>query len=343
MIYWERVKNHSLYEQMKEDLGDFAQYVDKLEQIRPDMKYYIVADGDKVDYISAGNKDILNGAARTYWTLEPRTTFTKNFAETDYYGCVNNKHFVTTLYTDFAYTLPEGVEAYKVTRVNGNGLATLVAVSGSIPAQTPVLLMADEAGDKVLTLSTTGTANMEGNLLVGPDYLIDEYKIATPQVKSLFDLVKQYVSESFYTTYVAPYEHLMYKNAGTVGNKYFWGLPEADLEQCVYTNAEYTSDCVVRSLGVSETTGAFGFVDHWNVRTNEAFLVSDTVNEIKLSNKGDVNHDGVVDINDITITIDYVLGIPTENCCTYCADVFEDNLIDINDITEMIDIVLGKK
>ena len=342
MIYWERVKNHDLYEQMKEELGEFAQYVDKLEQVLPDMKYYIVADGNKVDFISAGNKDIHDGAARTYWTLEPRTTFTKNFDETNYFGCINNKKYVSTLYTDFAYTLPEDVKAYKVIRVSTSGLATLEALSGAIPAQTPVLLMSEEAGDKVLTLATTGTADMKDNLLVGPDYLIDEYKLVTPQVQALFDFVKQYVSDEFYNTYVTPYEHLMYKNSGTVGNKYFWGLPSSDLDICVYTNDEYSSDCVVRSLGVSEATGTFGFVDHWSVRTNEAFLVSSEVDEIKLSNKGDVNHDGVVDINDVTLTISYVLGVPTPDCCPYCADVVENGLIDINDVAELISIVLGK-
>ncbi len=341
MIYWERLKNHDLYEQMKEDLGEFANYVDKLEQVLPDMKYYIVADGNKVDYISAGNGDIINGAARTYWTLVPRTTFTKNFDENNYFGCILNKKYVATLYTDFAYTLPEDVKAYKVTRVSANGLATLEALSGAIPAQTPVLLMSEEAGDKVLNLSATGTADMAKNLLVGPDYLIDEYKLVTPQVQGLFNFVKQYVSEEFYNTYVTPYEHLMYKNSGTVGNKYFWGLPSSDLDLCVYTNAENSSDCVVRSLGVNEATGTFGFVDHWNVRTNEAFLVSSEVDEIRLSNRGDVNHDGVVDINDVTLTISRVLGIPTPDCCPYCADVVETGVVDIDDVTELINIVLG--
>ena len=341
MIYWERLKNHDLYKQMKEELGEFANYVDKLEQVLPDMKYYIVADGNKVDYISAGNGDIINGAARTYWTLVPRTTFTKNFDENNYFGCILNKKYVATLYTDFAYTLPEDVKAYKVTRVSVNGLATLEALSGAIPAQTPVLLMSEEAGDKVLNLSATGTADMAKNLLVGPDYLIDEYKLVTPQVQGLFNFVKQYVSEEFYNTYVTPYEHLMYKNSGTVGNKYFWGLPSSDLDLCVYTNAENSSDCVVRSLGVNEATGTFGFVDHWSVRTNEAFLVSSEVDEIRLSNRGDVNHDGVVDINDVTLTISRVLGIDTPDCCPYCADVVETGVVDIDDVTELINIVLG--
>ena len=201
--------------------------------------------------------------------------------------------------------------------------------------------MSEEAGDKVLNLSATGTADMAKNLLVGPDYLIDEYKLVTPQVQGLFNFVKQYVSEEFYNTYVTPYEHLMYKNSGTVGNKYFWGLPSSDLDLCVYTNAENSSDCVVRSLGVNEATGTFGFVDHWNVRTNEAFLVSSEVDEIRLSNRGDVNHDGVVDINDVTLTISRVLGIPTPDCCPYCADVVETGVVDIDDVTELINIVLG--
>jgi hypothetical protein len=56
-----------------------------------------------------------------------------------------------------------------------------------------------------------------------------------------------------------------------------------------------------------------------------------------------VNHDGSIDIDDITATIDRVLGkTPEGYFCTVCADVFEDNIIDIDDVTALIDIVLGK-
>ena len=43
---------------MKPELGEFAQYIDKIEQVRPDFKYYVVQKDDKPDFISEGNMDI---------------------------------------------------------------------------------------------------------------------------------------------------------------------------------------------------------------------------------------------------------------------------------------------
>ena len=54
---------------------------------------------------------------------------------------------------------------------------------------------------------------------------------------------------------------------------------------------------------------------------------------------GDVNHDGAVNIKDVTDLIDYLLG--TENgICTECADVKADGAINIADVTALIDLLL---
>ena len=56
---------------------------------------------------------------------------------------------------------------------------------------------------------------------------------------------------------------------------------------------------------------------------------------------GDVNHDEMVDINDVTDLISRVLG-NDPGVCPVCADIYEDGLVDINDVTKLIDKVLGK-
>ena len=56
--------------------------------------------------------------------------------------------------------------------------------------------------------------------------------------------------------------------------------------------------------------------------------------------KGDVNHNGFVDINDVTDLIAQVLGT-NPGICLICADFYEDNLVDINDVTTLINKVLG--
>lgn len=55
--------------------------------------------------------------------------------------------------------------------------------------------------------------------------------------------------------------------------------------------------------------------------------------------RGDVNGDGTVDINDVTTLIDYLLG-SNNNIATSAADCNLDNAIDISDVTTLIDYLL---
>ena len=55
---------------------------------------------------------------------------------------------------------------------------------------------------------------------------------------------------------------------------------------------------------------------------------------------GDVNHDGIIAINDASILIDYVLDNSNE-ICTTCADVNGDTFINIADVSALIDKVLN--
>lgn len=56
--------------------------------------------------------------------------------------------------------------------------------------------------------------------------------------------------------------------------------------------------------------------------------------------KGDVNGDGTLNINDVTVLIDYLLGSYNENFFADNADVDGDNAISIKDVTKLIDILL---
>ena len=55
---------------------------------------------------------------------------------------------------------------------------------------------------------------------------------------------------------------------------------------------------------------------------------------------GDVNHDGDVNIKDVTDLIDYLLGTNNE-VCEVCANVKDDGAINIADVTALIDMLLG--
>lgn len=54
---------------------------------------------------------------------------------------------------------------------------------------------------------------------------------------------------------------------------------------------------------------------------------------------GDVDHDGSVNISDVTTLIDYLLG--TGEVCEICADVSVDESINISDVTALIDLLLA--
>ena len=346
MIYLNNIKGTQTYQNLVNEHPEISQYIDKIDQIRPDFKYYIVQKDDKPDFISQGNVDIINNEARTIWTVEPRTTFTVNIAG-EMFGCPLATNgvggYFTTNYTDFAYTLPEGVTAYKVTGVNDEGEATLEALSGTIPAQTPVLLVAKEDKPYELTLTTDAGTAVTSNLLVGPDYLINEYDLKTAQVQGIFDMIKQKLGQDFYNNYVAQYEHLADLNSGTVNNKYFWNV-NSYLDYCTYKNANNEDECVVRSLATNEN-GELAFSEHWKTETNKAFLVSDTFDVITLPSleRGDVNHDGFVNLIDVTDLIDRLLVIPDAEhlkACPYCSDVDGNGSVSIKDVTVLIDILL---
>lgn len=58
--------------------------------------------------------------------------------------------------------------------------------------------------------------------------------------------------------------------------------------------------------------------------------------------KGDADGDGVVDVNDVTTTINYILGKPYGSFNFDAANVDGDDAIDVNDVQGIIDIALGK-
>ena len=73
---------------------------------------------------------------------------------------------------------------------------------------------------------------------------------------------------------------------------------------------------------------------------NSEVITAEYVIEIPDIHKpGDVNHDGNVNIKDVTDLIDYLLDIDN-GICTICADVKEDDAINIADVTKLIDMLL---
>jgi hypothetical protein len=85
----------------------------------------------------------------------------------------------------------------------------------------------------------------------------------------------------------------------------------------------------VKAVYVDNTESAWSNVEEVTLFANEHPYQS-----------GDVNHDGTVDIDDVTALINYVLGSPGDSC-PICANINGDNSIDIDDVTALINKVLG--
>ena len=57
---------------------------------------------------------------------------------------------------------------------------------------------------------------------------------------------------------------------------------------------------------------------------------------------GDVDDNGVIDISDVLLTVDYILGRETTVFMREAADWNTDNNIDISDVLNIVDVILGK-
>ena len=333
MLYWEKVKGYLT--DNAGSLGDYGKYIEKIPQIRPNFKYYIVPGENGVDIISEGNSQITE--ASTAWTLTKRTGFDVTFDAT--LSKNNGKEMYKTLYVDFAYVLPENVKALKVESVSDAGVAVTKEITGVVPAQTAVLLMSTDVENltKTLALSTTDGAAV-ANELKGNDWLINKYKINTPQLETIFALLTKLSS-----SLGEKYEYLKLKNSGTVNNKYFFGL-SVPTEEGKFKEAFMSGYIKVLTNGEK----GLGFYSNYdkNLVGNEVFMFSEDYNPILLTLKGDVNRDGSITIADVTALVNIILGKATEgdthNYDFEAAHVNADEDITIADVTALVNIILGK-
>ena len=334
MLYWEKVKGY-LTDNISE-LGDYGKYIEKIPQIRPNFRYYIVPGENGVDIISEGNSQITD--ASTAWTLTKREGFDVTFDAT--LSKNNGKEMYKTLYVDFAYELPENenVKALKVESVSDAGVAVTKEITGVVPAQTPVLLMSTDMENltKALKLSTADGAAVT-NELKGNDWLINEFEINTPQLETIFALLTKLSS-----SLGEKYEYLKRKNSGTVNNKYFFGL-SVPTEEGKFKEAFMNGKIKVLTNGER----GLGFYSNFdkNLVGNEVFMFSEDANPILLTLKGDVNRDGKVSVADVNALVEIVLGkvtVPDNTHDFDAAHVNADEEITIADVTALVNIILGK-
>ena len=127
----------------------YQKLINNIDRIKPATTYYLTQDADATfGYIEADELEAKGDAAK--WILEPvdeENYFSIN-PDLQYVKDDGLPYYFTTLYTDFAYTIPEGVVAYKITgieaKVKTNGktiyVCTKTELTGEVPAYTPVVI-----------------------------------------------------------------------------------------------------------------------------------------------------------------------------------------------------------
>jgi hypothetical protein len=104
-------------------------------------------------------------------------------------------------------------------------------------------------------------------------------------------------------------------------------------------------DCVIRTL--SDGDQHLGFYNNWEAKTNQALLVNQEFDPIKLAIKGDVTRDGLVNISDIVALVNIISLSPAEpeefhTMYDYIAADFNENgIINISDATALIQYLLN--
>lgn len=100
---------------------------------------------------------------------------------------------------------------------------------------------------------------------------------------------------------------------------------------------------------VNATTGAVEILKPGETTIMATFAGNDIYNEVSGSYKlivsfvkGDADGDGAIDVNDVTTTINHILGKPVANFVYEAANIDGDDTIDVNDVQGIIDRALGK-
>ncbi len=119
------------------------------------------------------------------------------------------------------------------------------------------------------------------------------------------------------------------------------------------TGSQYCVNFVFNQGG--STASSHQTVDVTGVRETSFFEITTQTNKYQVRNVtdtylpylndetvvGDVNGDGSVNISDVTVLIDYLLGSGTATVDMDAADVNSDGLVNISDVTILIDMLLG--
>ena len=254
------------------------------------------------------------------WYIEPVTHFNVK-PEVEYGG-----KFYTTLYVPFAFTLSNGVEkAYVVSTINTDGTLEIVeyANGATVPAGTPVILECSSSEASECQLIPSGTP-----LFTNPENVTNAY---APTASTATNYTgTNLLKGNYYCNQDGTITFTTSSGTSSFNANHF----------TTRTNKMYT-------IGIT-ASGRLGFVKATGTAmpANKAWIEYDGTAELVLpiennTLKGDVNHDGKVDVADVTTLVDYILGNTPQGFDASNCNVNEDTKIDVGDVTSLVDIILN--
>lgn len=216
--------------------------------------------------------------------------------------------YYTTMYTPFAYECRDGMKAYTVDKFTSEGEVHLKEVrNGKVPAFTAVLLECNGTTpreNRMMPITET-LEPIETNLLKGEIWLNDES--GDPA--------------NYRTAFNPATMRILSKNA-TFGKE--------NLTDPTNNNAPLTyianNTCYLDVSGVDAAD---------DITTTK---IGDDINKLW----GDVDGNGIVNVTDVMLIIDNILGKPTPVFIYINADTDESNSINVTDAMLIVDYILGK-
>ena len=221
--------------------------------------------------------------------------------------CKKGAKYYTTLYTAFPYQCLDGVKAYTIDKLDGNGQPHLAEIkSGKVPAKTAVIL------------ECTGTQPIDNRLMPLTE---DIDPITTPNLlKGEIWLDDESGDEANYRTLFDPSYMRILGDYGRFYNKNVTDPISGKVLTYIANNT-----CYLDLSGEEDPAEVLEFT------TQEGVL------------KGDADGNGLVNMMDVTTVINYILSKPVTKFVFNNADVNDDKLINMNDVTGIINIILGRK
>lgn len=221
-------------------------------------------------------------------------------------NCTKKGKYYTTMYTSFPYKCYDGVRAYTVDRLTESGIPHLKRIeNGIVPAYTAVVLECKSTitkENRLIPLSEDVDPIPGKNMLKGEIWL-DDTSGDEANYRTLFD---------------PSYMRILGNDAK-------------------FSNINLTDPVSGKVLTyIANNTCYLDLSSEENIP--EVLDFTTTGNVLK----GDVDGNGLINMTDVTVAINYILNKPVTSFIFENADVKEDLVINMSDVTAIINIILQK-